>query len=133
MTIRFIALYSTPKDFSVGYRLTWMATLHCGRPRASRDSSSGYLPSRLKSNCRVTQLPRLPTLWVAPAVEARDDHNPVLLNLKEYSVGEEPHSRTATAPVDDRELHWMFRDCLNRRLDCQREALPKLGANVVIP
>jgi hypothetical protein len=66
-------------------------------------------------------------------VEARDDHNPVLLNLKEYSVREAPHSRTSTAPVDDRKLHWMFRDCLKRRLDCQREPFPELGANVVIP
>ena len=80
-----------------------------------------------------TLLPRLPTPWVAPAVEARDDHNPVLLNLKEYSVGEAPHSRTPAAPVGDRELHWMFRDYLKRRFDCQREPLPKLGANVVIP
>jgi hypothetical protein len=81
----------------------------------------------------VTQLPRLPTPWVAPAVEARDDHNPALLNLKEYSVGEAPHSRASMAPVDDRELHWMFRDCLNRRLDCPYEPLPKFGANLVIP
>ncbi len=66
-------------------------------------------------------------------MEARDDHNPVLLDLKEYSIGEAPHSRTSTAPVGDRGLHWMFRDCLNRRLDCQREPLPELGANVVIP
>ena len=71
--------------------------------------------------------------WVASAVKARDNHNPVLLNLKEYSVGEAPHSRTSAAPVDDRELHWMFCDCLNRRLDCQRELVPKLRANVVIP
>jgi hypothetical protein len=41
----------------------------------------------------------------------------LLLNLKEYSVGEAPHSRTSTATVDGRELHWMFRDCLNRRVD----------------
>ena len=27
----------------------------------------------------------------------------------------------------------MFRNCLKRRLDGQREPLPKLGANVVIP
>ena len=66
-------------------------------------------------------------------MEARDDHNPVFLNLKEYSVGEAPHSDSSTVPVDDRELSWVFRDCLNRRLDCQREPLPKFGANVVIP
>jgi len=75
----------------------------------------------------------MPTPRVAPAVEACDDHNPVLLNLKEYSVGEASHSRTSTAPVDDRKLHWMFRDCLNRRFDCERKPLAKLKANVVIP
>lgn len=64
-------------------------------------------------NLITALLPRLPTPWVAPSVEARDYHDPVLLKLKEYSVGE---ARTATAPVDDRELHWMFRDCLKRRL-----------------
>jgi hypothetical protein len=66
-------------------------------------------------------------------VEAGDHDDPMLLNLEEYSVGKAPNSRTATAPVDDRELQWMFRYCLNRGLDCQRETLPKLGANVVIP
>src|SRR5438445_7800436 len=89
--------------------------------------------SRTQKCPRCTLLPRLPTPWVAPAVEARDDHSPVLLNLKEYSVGEAPHSRTSATPVDDRELHRMFRDCLKRRLDCHREPFPKLGANVVIP
>jgi hypothetical protein len=66
-------------------------------------------------------------------VEARDDENPVLVDFKEYSVREEPHSGTAAAPVDARKLRWVFRDCLNRRLNCQREPLPKLGSNVVIP
>ncbi len=58
---------------------------------------------------------------------------PMLLNLEKYSVRKAPHSRTATAPVDNRELQWMFRDCLNRGLDRERETLPKLRANVVIP
>ncbi len=30
--------------------------------------------------------------------------NPILLNLEEYPVGKTSHSRTATAPVDDREI-----------------------------
>jgi hypothetical protein len=66
-------------------------------------------------------------------MEASHHHDPVLLNLKKYSVRKEPHSRTATAPVDDRKLQWMFRDCLNRGLDRQRKTIPKLRANVVIP
>ena len=55
------------------------------------------------------------------------------LEPEEYSVGKAPHSRTPTAPVDDRELQWMFRNCLNRGLDRQRETLPKFRTNVVIP
>ena len=66
-------------------------------------------------------------------MEAGNHHDPMLLNLEKYSVGKAPHSRTATAPVNDRELHWMFRHCLNRGLDRQCETLPKLRANVVIP
>jgi hypothetical protein len=99
-----------------------------------------YLPSRPKRDWvgltlfpGTSLLPPLPTPWVAPAVEARNHHDPLLLDLKEYSVGEAPHSCTSTAPADDRELCWMFRDRLNRLLDCQRKPLPKHGANVVIP
>jgi hypothetical protein len=57
----------------------------------------------------------------------------MLLNLEEYSVGEAPHSRTAKATVNHRELQRMLRYCLNRGLDRQRETLPKLRADVVIP
>src|SRR5450759_5013483 len=80
-----------------------------------------------------TFLPRLPAPRIASAVEAGDHHDPMLLNLEEQPIGKAPHSRTATAPVDDRELQCMFRDCLNRGLDCQRETIPKLRPNVVIP
>ena len=66
-------------------------------------------------------------------MEAGNYHNPMLLNLEEYSVGKPPHSSTATAPVNDRKLRWVFRDCLNRGLDRERKTLPKLGAYVVIP
>ena len=66
-------------------------------------------------------------------MEAGDCHNPMLLNLEEYSVGEPAHSRTATVPVDNGEFQWMLCDCLNRDLDRQRETLPKLRAYVVIP
>jgi len=69
---------------------------------------------------------------VALAMEACDDHNPVLLNLTKYSVGEAPHSRAATVPVDGRELHWMFCDCLYCRFDCQREPRANLVTNIVI-
>lgn len=57
----------------------------------------------------------------------------MLLNLEEYSVGEPQHSRTATAPVDNRELQWMVGDCLNRDRNRPRETLPELRAYVVIP
>jgi hypothetical protein len=66
-------------------------------------------------------------------VEASDYHDPMLLNLEEYSIWKTAHSRTATAPVDDWELQWMFRYRLNRGLDRQRETLPKLRADIVIP
>src|SRR5271168_2621951 len=81
---------------------------------------------------RSHRLPQLPAPRIAPAVEAGDHHYAMLLNLEEYSVGKAPHSDTATAPVDDRKLQWMFRHCLNRGLDRQRETLAKLRANVVI-
>ena len=66
-------------------------------------------------------------------MKARDDHNPVLLDLKEDSVGEAPHSRTATVPVDDRELQWMFGYCLNCCFYCQGETLHNFRAYVVVP
>jgi hypothetical protein len=66
-------------------------------------------------------------------VEAGNHHDPIRLNLEEYSVGKAPHSCTATAPVNDRKLQRMLRDCLNRGLNRQRETLPKLRPNVVIP
>lgn len=78
-------------------------------------------------------LSRLPASRIAPAVEAGDYHNPMLLNLEEYSVGEAPHPRTATTEVADRELQRMLRDCHHRGLDCQGETLPKLRANIVVP
>jgi hypothetical protein len=80
-----------------------------------------------ENNVASTFSPRLPAPRIAPAVEAGDHHDPMLLNLEEYSVGKAPHSRTATAPVDDRELQRMFRYCLNRRFDRQRETLPSAG------
>jgi hypothetical protein len=75
----------------------------------------------------------LPTRRIAPAVEACDHYSPILLNLEEYPVGETPYSCAATVPVDDRKLNWMLYDCLNRGLDCSRETLPKLGADVAVP
>jgi hypothetical protein len=41
------------------------------------------------------QLPRLPAPRIAPAVEARDYDNAILLKLEKYAVGEAPHSRTS--------------------------------------
>jgi hypothetical protein len=66
-------------------------------------------------------------------VEAGNYNNPMLLNLEEYSVGEAPHSRTATVTVDDRELQRMVCNRLNRRPDREREPLTKLRAYVVVP
>ena len=50
----------------------------------------------------------LPAFWIALAVEASNDHDPMLLNLKEYSVGETAYSSTTPPAVDDRELQWGF-------------------------
>jgi hypothetical protein len=65
-------------------------------------------------------------------VEAGDHHNPIFLHLEEYSVREEPHSRTATIAVDSWELQWMFRYRLDRGLNRQRETLSEPRTNVVI-
>jgi hypothetical protein len=50
-------------------------------------------------------------------VEAGDHYNSMLLRLEEYAIRKAPHSRTAAVPVDDKELQWMFRDCLNCGFD----------------
>jgi hypothetical protein len=78
-------------------------------------------------------LPQLPASRIAPAVEAGDNYNPIILQFEEYAVGESPHSSAPEVPVHDRELQWMFGHCFNRALDPQRETLSKLRANVVIP
>jgi hypothetical protein len=41
----------------------------------------------------------------------------MFLNLEEYAVREAPHSCTATVPVDDGELQWMFSNYLDRGFD----------------
>jgi hypothetical protein len=56
-------------------------------------------------------------------VEAGDYHNPVFLHLEEESIRESAHSCAAYTSVNERELQWMFRDCLNRGRDCKRETL----------
>lgn len=66
-------------------------------------------------------------------MEARNHHNPMLLNFEENSVGKAAYSRTPASTMDDGELQWALRDCLNGGLDCQRETVTKLRANVVIP
>jgi len=63
-------------------------------------------------------------------VEASDYHDPMLLNLEEYSVGKAPHSGAATAAVDHRELQRMFRNRFNLGFDRQCKTLPELGADV---
>jgi hypothetical protein len=55
----------------------------------------------------------LPAFRIAPAVEAGDYHNPMLLNLEEYSVRKAPYSGTPPSPVDDSELQRAFCDCLD--------------------
>ena len=66
-------------------------------------------------------------------MEASYHHNPIVVHLEEYAVRETTYSRTATVSVDYRELQRMFRQCLNRGLDRQRETLTKLRADLVIP
>jgi hypothetical protein len=68
-------------------------------------------------------LPQLPAPRISPAVEARNYHDPMLLNFEEYSVREPPHSSTATAPVNDRKLQRMLCYRLNCCFDRQRETL----------
>ena len=66
-------------------------------------------------------------------MEAGNYHNPLLLKLEENAVRKAPHSGTATVPVDDGELQWMFRDCLNRGFDRVGKTLPKFWTDVVVP
>src|SRR5579864_7083476 len=75
----------------------------------------------------------LPVPGITPAVETGNHHNPVLLNLEEYSIGEAPHSRTAKVAIDNSELQWLSRDCRNRGLDRKGKTFPQFGADVVIP
>ena len=79
------------------------------------------------------QLTRLPARWVAPAVEASDYQNAVILHLEKYAIWEAANSRTAGAPIDERELQRMFLERFNGSLDRQRETLSKLLANVGVP
>ncbi|HTW58737.1 MAG TPA: hypothetical protein VMD99_11445 [Terriglobales bacterium] len=57
---------------------------------------------------RVTRLgfqrAGLPAPRIAPAVEAGYHHNPIVLHVEENAIRKPPHSRTAMAPVDYREL-----------------------------
>jgi|SRR5271168_4436278 len=78
-------------------------------------------------------LSRLPASRIAPAVEARDYHDPMLLRLEEYAIRKAPHPGAATVPVDGRELRCMFRDCLNRRLRLLGRTAPKFWTDVVVP
>ena len=66
-------------------------------------------------------------------MEAGDHYIPVFLHFEEYSVGEAPHSRAATAAVDGRKLQLMFRYRFDRGLNCEGEMHPKRWTNVVIP
>jgi hypothetical protein len=50
-------------------------------------------------------------------MEAGNYHDPMLLKLEEYAVWKTSHSGAATVLVDDWELQWMFRYCLNRGFD----------------
>jgi hypothetical protein len=66
-------------------------------------------------------------------MKAGDYHNPVLLNIEEYSVRKAPYSGPPPSQVDDRESQWVLGDCFNGRIDRQRETLPKLRAYVLVP
>jgi hypothetical protein len=99
--------------------------LHCADSR-QMEFSAGTIAEK-------ERLPQLPAPWIAPTVEAGYHDNPIVLDLEECAIWEAPDSRPPTVPVDDRELHWLFRNCLNRGLDRERESFPKLRADVVIP
>ena len=71
--------------------------------------------------------------WVAPAVEARDDNNPVLLDRKEYSVGEAPHSGTPSLSIHRRESQRIFRYARQCRVDSEREPFTQAGPHGLIP
>jgi len=66
-------------------------------------------------------------------MEAGNDHDPMFLNLEEYSIGKTPSSSTTTVAVDHRKLQRMFRNCFNRGFDRQGETFPKLRTDVLIP
>jgi hypothetical protein len=66
-------------------------------------------------------------------MEAGHYHNPVLLNLEKDSIGKTSHSRTLPSSIDERKLQRVFCNCLKRCPDCEREALPKRRAYVVVP
>ena len=82
---------------------------------------------------QLLALPRWPAPRIAPAVEAGYHYNPMILHFEEDAIGKATNSRTTTAAVDSGKLQCMFRDCVNRGLDRQRETFPKFRANVVIP
>jgi len=75
----------------------------------------------------------LPVPGITPAVETGNHHNPVLLNLEEYS------DRGSAALPDgegcDRQqrIAMASRDCRNRGLDRKCKTFPQFGADVVIP
>jgi hypothetical protein len=49
----------------------------------------------------------------------------MFLQLEEHSVRKTPNSCTPPSAVDRGKLHGMFRDRLNRSLDCQRKPFPE--------
>ena len=59
---------------------------------------------------------RLPVFRIAPAVEAGNYQNSVLLHLEEDSLWKPPDTRAAPPSMYNRKLQWMFGDRFNRSL-----------------
>ena len=91
------------------------------------------LDANLGERTSVRSSARLPPLRVALAVKTPDDHNSLLLHLKENSVREPLHSGPSPSSMDDRKLQGTFCDGFDRSLHCQRKAFAKLQASAVVP
>jgi hypothetical protein len=78
-------------------------------------------------------LPDFPAFRIAFGVKTGDYDDPTFPRLEENSVREPPHSGPADGTMDNRELKWVRDDCLNRRVNRPRKAVPKFRADVVIP
>lgn len=75
----------------------------------------------------------LPAFGIAPAVEAGNYDNPMLLNLEEYCVGKASDTRPPLSSMDDWKLQRVLCDCLNGRFDCPCETLRQFRPYLLVP